>query len=120
MANPNGKKGSSFERLMADCFKKYVSKYIDRKVKTGVKDTGDLTNMETPGGGSPIVVECKNVAKTNLGGWANEAEVERQNHRDAIAGIVIHKRKGKGQALDQWVTMTVRDFIAILTDVRPD
>ena len=119
MANPNGRKGSSFERLIADCFKKHVSKYIDRKVKTGAKDTGDIANLETPGGKWHIVVECKNVAKANLGGWANEAEVERQNHRDAIAGIVIHKRRGKGQALDQYVTMTVRDFIAILTDQRP-
>jgi hypothetical protein len=53
------------------------------------------------------------VARLDLAGWVTEAETERGN-LDAIAGVVIHKRRGKGQALDQYVTLTVRDFIALL------
>lgn len=43
----------------------------------------------------------------------DEAEVERGN-ADAIVAVVAHKRKGKGKALDQYVTMSVRDFIYLL------
>jgi hypothetical protein len=47
----------------------------------------------------------------------DEAEVERGN-ADAVAGVVIHKRRGKGHALDQYVTMTVRDFVVLLGGTR--
>lgn len=67
-----------------------------------------------------IVIECKNESsQPKLGTWAGEAEVERGND-DALAGIVAHKRHGKGDPLDQWVTMTMADFIALLTGERPD
>jgi hypothetical protein len=110
--------GSRMERDTADCLKQHVSRFIDRKVKTGAKDQGDVGNLETPGGNG-IAVECKDVATMSLGTWVNEAEAERV-HAGAIAGVVVHKRKGKGNPLDQYVTMTMRDLIAILTDKRPD
>jgi hypothetical protein len=110
--------GSRMERETADCLKEHVSRFIDRKVKTGSKDQGDIANLETTGH-SPIAVECKDVATLSLGTWVNEAETERV-HAGALAGIVVHKRKGKGSPLDQYVTMTMRDLIAILTDKRPD
>lgn len=116
MSNPNGAKGSSFERLIADCLAEYVDDRIDRRVKTGTKDRGDIGGLRHMGG--KVVVECKNVAKMNLAGWIAEAEVERGND-DALVGLVVHKRRGKGQALDQYVTLTVRDLIALLTGERP-
>lgn len=116
MSNPNGAKGSSFERLIADCLAEHVDDRIDRRVKTGTKDRGDIGGLRHMGG--KVVVECKNVAKMNLAGWIAEAEVERGND-DALVGLVVHKRRGKGQALDQYVTLTVRDLIALLTGERP-
>lgn len=116
MSNPNGAKGSSFERLIADCLAEHVDDRIDRRVKTGTKDRGDIGGLRHMGG--KVVVECKNVAKMNLAGWIGEAEVERGND-DALVGMTIHKRRGKGQALDQYVTLTVRDLIALLTGERP-
>lgn len=116
MSNPNGAKGSSFERLIADCLAEHVDDRIDRRVKTGTKDRGDIGGLRHMGG--KVVVECKNVAKMNLAGWIGEAEVERGND-DALVGLVVHKRRGKGQALDQYVTLTVRDLIALLTGERP-
>jgi hypothetical protein len=38
---------------------------------------------------------------------------------EALAGVVIHKRHGKGKAGDQWVTMPLADLVAILTGSRP-
>ena len=43
--------------------------------------------------------------------------MERGND-DAVAGIVVHKRHGKGQPGEQWVTMTLADFASILTGAR--
>ena len=52
------------------------------------------------------------IGLTVLAGWCDEAEVERGN-ADAVAGVVVHKARGKGQFLDQYVTMRVRDFLAL-------
>ncbi len=123
MSNPNGKKGAAFERLIADCLRDHVSDAIDRRVKTGSKDRGDIGNVRLSGGiadalHNRVVVECKNVSRTDLSGWVDEADIERGND-DALAGLVIHKRRGHGDPLDQYVTCTVRDIVALLTGERP-
>lgn len=105
-------KGSSFERLIADYLADKVDDRIDRRVKNGAKDRGDIGGLRHMG--HRLVVECKNTAKTLLGPWQAEAEVERGND-DALAGLIVHKRHGKGRAEDQWVTLTVGDLVALLT-----
>lgn len=117
--NPRSAKaaGAWLERSLADHLAKHVDDRIDRRVKTGAKDRGDLASVRTSHGGR-VVVEVKNCIKINLGTWANEAEIERRND-DAIAGVVAHKRHGKAKPGEQWVTMTVDDLIAILTGTRP-
>jgi len=109
-------KGSSFERLIADYLKANGFPFADRRVKSGSKDRGDIGGVGTDAG--QLVLECKNTSKISLGTWATEAEVERVND-EALAGAVVHKRHGKGQAADQWVTLTLADFTAILTGARP-
>ena len=106
------KAGTSFERMIADYLAAHVDDRIDRRVKTGAKDRGDIAGLRHHG--HRVVIECKNAVKTLLGPWAEEAEVERGND-DALAGIVVHKRHGRGQAEDQWVTMTVGELVALLT-----
>ena len=108
--------GTRFERNIADYLAAHVDDRIDRRVKTGNKDRGDIGGVRHMGG--RLVLECKDTARTDLGTWAREAEVERGND-DALAGLVVHKRHGKGQAGDQWVTMTLRDLVALLAGARP-
>ena len=108
-------KGSSFERLVADYLATVVDDRVDRRVKSGAKDKGDIGGLRAHG--KRVVVEVKNTAKISLGTWATEAETERVND-DALAGVIAHKRHGKGQAADQWVTMTLKDFTALLTGHR--
>ena len=109
------KAGSSFERSTADYLAAVVDDRIDRRVKNGAKDRGDVGGVRIHG--KRIVLECKNTAKTSLGTWANEAEIERGND-DALMAAIVHKRHGKGQPADQWVTMTLADFAALLTGNR--
>lgn len=109
------KAGTSFERLVADYLRDVVDDRIDRRAKTGAKDRGDIGGVRI--WTQRVVLECKDVSKIALSQWAIEAEVERCND-DALAGVVVHKRRGKGRAADQWVTMTLGDFAALLKGDR--
>ena len=108
--------GTRFERLIADCLATHVDDRIDRRVKTGNKDRGDIGCWRYAG--HRLVIECKDVARLDLSGWVDQAETERGND-DAIAGLVVHKRRGHGDPLDQYVTCTVRDLVGLLTGERP-
>jgi len=108
--------GTRFERSIADALAEHVDDRIDRRVKTGNKDRGDIGGVRHRG--NRLVIECKDVSRLNLAGWVDEANTERGND-DALLGVVIHKRRGHGDPLDQYVTMTVRDLIALLTGSRP-
>lgn len=110
------KAGTAFEMLVVGYLRNVLhDERIERRAKGGAKDRGDVSGLIHMGG--RIVVECKNTTRTNLAGWATEAEVERGND-DAVAGIVVHKRHGNGQPGEQWVTMTLADFASILTGSR--
>lgn len=108
--------GTSFETSIAGCLARWVDDRIERRARNGSKDRGDISGLRH--GGHRVVVECKNVRRFDLSGWLAEAELERGND-DALVGLVIHKRIGKGQPLDQYVTLTVRDLVALLTGERP-
>lgn len=106
------KAGSWFERAIADYLAAHVDDRIDRRVKNGSNDRGDITGLRHMG--NRVVVECKNTARLELGKWATEAEIERGND-DAIAAAIASKRHGNAQPGDQWIHMTLRDFVALLT-----
>lgn len=104
--------GSKFERDIADYLAATVDDRIDRRVKTGAKDRGDIGGVRVHG--QKLVLECKNTARINLGGWISEAHTEAGND-DALAGVIVHKRHGVGDPAQQWVTMTVADLVALMT-----
>ncbi len=104
--------GSRFERVIADYFRDNYDDRIDRRVKTGAADKGDIANVRMAAGGR-VVVECKDTARPSLGPWVKEAEAERINDKAGV-GVVIHKRTGVSAPGQQFVTMTVDNFIALL------
>ena len=108
--------GTRMERLVADTLAEHLDDRIDRKVRGGAIDRGDVGGVRVHG--RPLTIEVKDVSRTDLSGWVREAEVERVND-GGLAGIVVHKRRGDGDGLDQYVTMTVRDLIAIISGERP-
>jgi len=94
----SGDKG--FERLTADYLNGRLPWEVDRRVKRGAKDRGDI-------GGIPgWAIECKNRKRMALAEWVDEARLEAEN-AGADFCAVVHKRRGKGKAADQYVTMTL-------------
>lgn len=109
--------GTRFESITAGYLNQHVDNRIERRAKNGAKDRGDIGGIRAMLGGR-IVAECKDVATMALPAWLREAETERGND-DAVAGVVIHKRRGTAEPADQYVTMTLRDLAALLTGERP-
>ena len=109
--------GSRFEREIADHLASNLDDRIDRRVKTGAKDRGDIGGVRVHG--QRVVIECKNTARINLAGWISEAHTQAGND-DALAGVIVHKRHGKGDPGKQWVTMTLDDLIALLSGEPQD
>lgn len=114
MTNRSKQKGTDFESLIRDYLKVEWSDIIERMTLSGSDDRGDISNFRVGGSSQhKIAIECKNVGSLSLAGWVKEAQEEAENY-GAVAGVVCHKRKGKGQGGDQYVTMTLSDFLTIL------
>lgn len=109
--------GARFERAIADYLVEHVSEFVDRRVKTGAKDKGDIVNVRSHG--NRVVLECKDYGGRYLiGPWLREVDIERGND-DAYVGAVVVKRRATTDPGDQVVVMTMRDLVALLTGERP-
>lgn len=110
--------GARFERLIADGLAEALEDTrIDRKVKSGSKDKGDIANVFTSGGGR-VAIECKDRGgQFYAAEWVGEAEAERIND-NALVGIVIAKRKGVTDPMKQWCLMEVSELVALLRGDR--
>jgi hypothetical protein len=110
--------GARFERSIADYLNQRVDDRIDRRVKTGAKDRGDIGGLRHMGG--RVVIEAKDYGGRLLAAeWIKEAHAEMDND-DAIAGLVVAKRRGVSDPGSQWVLMTINDLVGLLTGTRPD
>lgn len=109
--------GTRFERSVADYLATVLDDdRVDRRVKTGNKDRGDIAGIRAHG--RRVVLEVKDVARLDLSGWVREAQVEAGND-DALVGLVVHKRRGTANPAEQYVTCTLGDLVALLTGARP-
>jgi hypothetical protein len=89
---------------------------IERRARTGAKDRGDIGGLRVHG--RRVVVECKSSTKAPaLPQWTTEAHLEAGND-DALVGVVMHKRVGVADPGKQWVSMTVDDFLALVSGQR--
>lgn len=104
--------GAKFERSIADHLAEVLgSPHIDRQVKTGAKDRGDIRGVTVAG--QPLAIECKDVATLALPQWTREAAAEAEN-LGAVAGVVVAKRRGTTDPGAQWVHMTLDQLVAII------
>lgn len=63
-------------------------------------------------GDFPMVIEVKNQAKLDLSGWWAQAEYQ----ANGKLPVVIHKRVGKSDPAEWWVTMDVQTLLRLLGD----
>ncbi|WP_411697087.1 hypothetical protein ACLI1Q_000742 [Corynebacterium sp. LaCa191] len=105
--------GARFERQIADFLRDNLDDRIDRRVKTGAKDCGDIANVRDSHN-RRITIECKDYGgKLNLPQWTKEAHQEATND-NAHVGIVIAKRRGTTDPTQQWVICTLDDLTRLL------
>jgi len=116
------KKGPLAEAQIVACLREHGFPYAERRVMGGRNDRGDVAGI--PG----VVIEVKNQAKMTLAEWVDEALTEagrwsetgqRRDPRDSPStelAVVWHKRRQRGSPLDWYVTMTGRDFLALLAE----
>lgn len=107
--------GTNFETQIAAYLNTHVDDRIERRKTSGTNDRGDITGLKHYG--QRIVIECKNTARPNLAGWANEADLERGND-DAGVALIAHKRHGNNKPQDQWITCTLGELVALLNGNR--
>ena len=106
-------RGTRFETLVVRYLRSALGDgLIDRSPLRGPgADEGDVTGVYL--GGRRVVIECKNERRADLAGWVAEAERERGN-ADAAYGVVCHKRRGRQDPAEQYVTMTLGTLAAII------
>ncbi|PKQ59744.1 hypothetical protein B5566_02565 [Mycobacterium sp. MHSD3] len=109
--------GARTERAVADYLAGALNDdRIDRRVKTGAKDRGDIAGIRVHGG-QRLVIEVKDCAKPTIPAWVAEAHTEAGND-DALTGVVVAKRRGTTDPGRYWVHMTLDDLLALLTGQR--
>ena len=108
--------GSRFEQAVADYLAREVDDRIERRVKHGANDRGDISGVRMMTG-ERVVLECKDYGGVyHVGEWLNEAEVERGND-DAAVGVVVAKRRGKSDPAQAVVFMTLEGFARLVGGV---
>ena len=105
--------GSRFEQAVADYLAREVDDRIERRVKHGAKDRGDISGVRTALG-ERLVLESKDYGGVyHVSEWLREAEIERGND-DAAVGVVVAKRRGVTDPGQQVVFMTLESFARLL------
>ena len=106
MVNRSKAKGTSFESSLLPLLREYFPG-AERRALSGAKDKGDFILP-----GANYALEAKNQKGTMLGPWHKEAKVEAENLGVAF-GVVVHKRHGMTDPAEQWVCLTLRDFLEL-------
>jgi len=115
MPNRSKQRGTAFESLIVNHLKSVWDPRIERRTLNGALDKGDVAGFRV--GDADFVLECKNHKAMDIGGWVSESEKEREN-ANAVAGFVIHKRRGTADPSKQYVTTTVGDLLIALDAAR--
>jgi Holliday junction resolvase len=109
MSSKNKAKGTAFETLVVNYLRDHGFPHAERRALAGTHDLGDI--LTGPG----LVWECKNHQTLKLSEWIEEARKEKEN-ANATHGFVIAKRRGKGDAGEQYAIMTLETLTELLRE----
>lgn len=105
MVNKPKIKGTRAETAVVEYLKAHGFPWAERRALSGSQDRGDVAGVVRH------VLEVKDHAQASVGAWVDEAERERIND-GADVGVVIWKRRGKGDAGQWFVTQTLEQWVA--------
>lgn len=105
MTNRSKQKGTSYESSVLPAIQEKRPN-AERRVLQGKNDKGDFHIPDE----ARFVVEAKNCKEMDLSGWIREAEIEAAN-AGVLFGVVVHKRRGKTDPREQYLTMKFGDFL---------
>jgi Holliday junction resolvase-like predicted endonuclease len=98
------RKGNRAEVEVAGALRRAGWQAVTSRAANGTQGGADiLTDF-------PMVVEVKNVARTDLPGWWRQA----QEQAGDDLPVVIHKRVGHAKAEDWWVCMDVATLLTLV------
>ena len=100
-------KGTAFETDIVRFLADNGFPNAERRAMAGQNDLGDILT------GPSLVWECKNHKTLKFSEWLEETEIERRN-ADADYGLLVAKRRGKGDAGEQYAVMRVDDLVRLL------
>lgn len=79
-----------------------------RAVRGGTQHGADLVTD------FPAVIEVKDHGRMDLSGWLNQLAEEQGND----PGFVVHKRRGRGNPEEWYVTGTLRDLLRMVKNIE--
>lgn len=103
------RKGTAAETAIVTYLRSIGFIHAERRALNGTQDRGDIAGIPA------VVIEAKNCARQELAAWVGEAETERDND-GASLGVVWHKRRGKADPRDWFVTMSGEQFAHLLRE----
>lgn len=104
----SGRKGTAGENTVVDYLNNNGFPKAERRRLAGAKDKGDVAGV--PG----VVIEVKNEKSTTLSTYVDEASVEAANAGEPV-GVAWHKRRGKTNAGEWYVSMSGEMFMRLLS-----
>lgn len=104
-------KGTAAESAVVSYLREHGFRYAERRALRGNADAGDIAGV--PG----FTIDVKAHAEMRLAEWLDRAE-EQASNGAVGAGVVWHKRRGKGSPGDWYVTMSGDAFVWILEELK--
>lgn len=105
------RKGNRAEVEVVNTLRRYgYDVQTSRAARGGYQSGADIV------GDFPASIEVKNQARLDLAGWWAQAEYQSNGE----PAVVIHKRVGKSDPDDWWVTMDLRTLVRLLTQKLDD
>jgi hypothetical protein len=102
VSSPSKRKGTAFERAVADYLDERLPWQIDRMIQHGAFDRGDIIGVPD------WALECKATREFKLAQFVDEAETEAGNAGVPFGAAIV---KSPGRAVgDAFVVMSLRQF----------
>jgi hypothetical protein len=107
-------KGYRFEHLLEDALRPYGSDV--HRPRTTARANGDVGDFR----GLPLIVSAKNHNRMDLATWVDEVVTKVDKSPIFPTGVVIHKRKGRADVMDQYVTTSFGLWLPMLRSYVED